>query len=173
MALNASFNIGIDSRTTVVRDLSTSVDPIIRAIAASFTSGTGDGQADGHWSDTRSAAASADALDLSGVLTGVITAATVSAVEVVGILIINHGTAAAHVLSVGGGSNPAFSGLFGATGDIIKVPAGGTGDQGIFFWKAHYDGGGLAVTNSTADILTIDPGANTISYDIFIWYRTA
>lgn len=172
MALNADFNVGIASRFTTVRDLSTSTDPILKAIAASFTSGTGDGQCDGHWSDTRTAAAAADPIDLSGGTTNAF-GASIVAVEIVGILVINHGTAAGHKLRVGAGSNPSYAGLFGATGDILIVPAGGTGDQGFNFWKAHYDGGGLTVTADTGDVITIDPGANTISYDIFIWYRTA
>lgn len=57
MACTADFAININSRMTTARDLSTATDPITKAIAASFTTGTGDGMCDGHWSDTRSAAA--------------------------------------------------------------------------------------------------------------------
>lgn len=133
-----------------------------------YATGTASNQQDRVWSDTRSAAAAADTIDLAGSLTAAIGGATITFVEVRGIAIRNKATTAAHILSVGAGSNPAFSGLFGATGDVIKVPA-----SGMFFWHAPLDGGGLAVTAGTGDILTIDPGANTVSYDILIWGASA
>jgi len=131
-------------------------------VSTEWISGTGDAMADLSFSDRRSAAAAADAIDLRGSLVGAF-GNVLSFVEVKLILIVNRATTSTHVLSVGAGSNPAFSGLFGATGDIIKVAAGGT-----FLWIAPYDGSGLLTTAGTADILTIDPGANTISYDIVI-----
>jgi hypothetical protein len=129
-----------------------------------YTSGTADNQQDLVWSDRRSLAATSEQLDLRGVLTAAIGGAAMSFVEVRGIAIVNRATAAASVLLVGGGANPAFSGLFGATGDIIKVPA-----SGCLVWFAPLDGGGLATTAGTADMLTVDSGAATISYDIMVW----
>ena len=131
--------------------------------AADYGTGTGDNQQDKIWSDTRTATAAADALDLAGSLSTAL-GGTLTVVEVRGIMIRNRSTAVAGILSVGAGSNPAFAGLFGATGDIIKVPA-----SGLFLWHAPLDGGGLTVTAGTGDILNIDPGANTVTYDIIVW----
>lgn len=133
-----------------------------------YVSGTTDNKADIVWSDTRTVTAAAESLDLRGVLTAAIGGTALAFVEVVGIFIKNKATAAASTLSVGAGSNPAFAGLFGATGDIIKVPA-----SGCLLWFAPLDGGGLATTAGTADILYIDPGAATITYDIVILGRSA
>ena len=126
--------------------------------------GTGNYQQDLTWSDRRTLTATSEQLDLRGVLTAAIGGAALDLVEVRGIFIVNRSTTAASVLLIGGGANPAFAGLFGATGDIIKVPAGG-----CLLWHAPLDGGGLATTGSTADMLTVDSGAATIIYDIAIW----
>lgn len=129
-----------------------------------YLTGTTDNKADQVWSDTRTLAAAADSLDLRGGLTAAIGGAALAFIEVRGIFIRNKATAAANILLVGAGSNPAFAGLFGATGDILKVPA-----SGCFLWIAPLDTGGLTTTAGTADILYIDAGANTVSYDIVIW----
>ena len=128
-----------------------------------YASGTTDNKADQVWSDTRTLAAAADSLDLRGGLTDPLGGAALAFVEVRGLLIRNKGTAAADILLVGAGSNPAFAGLFGATGDIVKVPA-----SGCLIWIAPLDTGGLTTTAGTADILYIDAGARTITYDIVI-----
>lgn len=129
-----------------------------------FTSGTTDNKQDLIWSDRRTLAATSEQLDLAGVLTQALGGATITMVEVRGIAIVNRATAAASRLLIGGGSNPSFAGLFGATGDIVKVPA-----SGLFAWHAPLDGGGLTVTASTGDMLTVDSGAATITYDIVVW----
>lgn len=131
--------------------------------ADDYSTGTTDNKQDLIWSDRRTVTAAPDSLDVRGGLPDAL-GGTLAFVEIRGILIINRATAAASVLSVGGGSNPAFAGLFGATGDIVKVPA-----SGCLLWTAPLDGGGLATTAGTADILTVDPGAATITYDICIW----
>lgn len=133
-----------------------------------YATGTTDNKFDTVWSDSRTLVATTDALDLRGGLTAAIGGAALAFVEVTGIVIVNKATVAASILKVGAGSNPAFSGLFGATGDIIVVPA-----SGMFAWFAPLDGGGLATTAGTADILTIDSVAATISYDIVIIGRSA
>jgi hypothetical protein len=133
-----------------------------------LATGTGDWQFDTIFSDERTATAAPDPLDLRGTLVSQLTGAALTFVEVGAIGIVNMSTAVASVLSVGAGSNPAFAGLFGATGDIVKV-----GASGLLLWVAPLDGGGLATTAGTADILTIDPGAATITYRIVIVGRSA
>jgi len=171
----ADFSLVVNSRMVSsggFTSTSSAPDALTEAFAASFSSGTGDGMCDRHYHFSGTATAAAATIDLSGALTDKL-GNTVSAVEVVGILIQNLGTAAAHILWLGAGSNPAFAGLFKATGDAIVIPAGSATGGIPFLWKAHYDGGGLTITGATADILTLDPGANTIAYRGIIWYRTA
>ena len=57
-----------------------------------------------------------------------------------------------------------YAGLFGGAAHTLKVSGGG-----IFHWEAPLDGGGLTVTNTTAQDLKIDAGAATITYDILVW----
>lgn len=132
-----------------------------------YVTGTADNKFDLVWSDTRTLTAAAESLDLYGSLTTKVTG-TISMVELCGIFIRNESTTAASVLKVGAGSNPSFAGLFGATGDIIKV-----GASGLFVFFAPLDGGGVTVTNTTADILYIDSGAATITYSILLLGRSA
>ena len=133
-----------------------------------IATGTGDWQSDTVWVDERTVTAAAEQLDLRGTLTSKLNGATLNFVEVSGIFVINTATALASVLSVGAGANPAFAGLFGATGDIFKV-----GPSGFNFWFSPLDGGGLVPVAGTGDMLTIDPGAATITYRIAILGRSA
>lgn len=128
-----------------------------------FPTGTTDNKQDLIWSDRRTLTATSEQLDLAGVLTSAL-GGTITMVEVRGIMIVNRATAAASRLKLGAGANPAYDGLFGATGDIIQVPA-----SGLFLWHAPLDGGGLTVTASTGDMLTLDSTAATITYDIVVW----
>jgi len=115
---------------------------------------------------TATAAASADTYDLLGSLTSVLTGDAISFVDVVGFAIVNNSTATGEDLTVGAGSNPWITWL-NATGDAVVVPPGG-----CLVWFA-----GLVddtqPTAGTGDILTIDPGAATISYDLTIFGRSA
>lgn len=133
-----------------------------------YESGTIDNKFDIVWSDTRTLVATSEQLDVRGVLTAALGGAALNFIEVCGIFIVNTATAATSVLLVGAGGNPAFAGLFGATGDIIKVPA-----SGLLAWFAPLDGGGLATTGGTADMITVDSGAATITYKIVILGRSA
>jgi hypothetical protein len=128
-----------------------------------YETGTDNSEIDRVWSDTRSAAASADDLDLRGSLASAIDGAVLNFAEVCCIAIRNRSSTG--TLSIGGGSNPFISWL-GASGDIIKVPPGGI----LFLFNPV---GGFATTAGTADILRIDPGADTIEYDVLIAGRSA
>lgn len=135
-----------------------------------FANGVAADQADILWTDERAFIAStADPIDLAGVLTNAF-GATITAAEIVAILIINASKAGVRntvTLSVGAGSNPWF-GMFGATGDVIKVPPGGT------LMLVAPDASGLgAVTAGTGDILTVTPGAAAGTYQIAILARSA
>lgn len=125
-----------------------------------YGTGTTDNKMDVIWSDQRTLVATSEQLDVRGVLTSAINNTALAFIEVRGIFIKNHSATA---LLVGGGANPAFAGLFGATGDIIKVPP-----QGLFAWFAPMDGLGLSTTAATADMLTMDSVASTVIYTIVL-----
>lgn len=163
MAVSTTISLSLNATESATGDLWSAAAAHVKSALIEWATGTGSSQSDVIFSDTRSAAASADAIDLKGTsnLAGVY--ANCTFVEVRALLIINKSTTAGQILTVGAGSNPAFAGLFAATGDAIKIPAGG-----VLFWAAKYDGDGLIPVATTGDILTIDPGASTISYDIVI-----
>lgn len=128
-----------------------------------WNNGTGDGAADRVAKISGTLTATTTTIDLLSSLTDIYGAA-VSFVEVRAIIIRNTSTSAAKILKLGAGSNPAFAGLFGATGDIIIIPA--VGPTGLpFVWSAGYDGGGLIPVAGTGDILTLDSGAQTVTYE--------
>lgn len=127
-------------------------------------SGTTSSTQDRVYSARLTLTATTTALDFAGGVVDLVTGAAITMVEIRGICIINRATTAAGILLLGAGSTPAFVGFFGATGDIIKIPAGG-----CFFWEAPIDAGGLTVTGASADILTIDSGAQTVTFDIMVW----
>jgi hypothetical protein len=131
-----------------------------------YASGTTDNKWDCAWYDEATLTATTRNIDLSGALTRALGGATISAAECCGIFIANTATAAASVLTLGNGSNAAYSGLFGATGHTITIPA-----SGMLQWFAPLDGGGLPITNSTADILKLDSGSATITYRIALLFR--
>ena len=173
MAVSADINVALTLMETAANDLGTASQPHRIDYPGTlkngkYASGTASNQQDLVWSDQRTLVATSEQLDLVGVLTAAIGGAALTFVEVRGIAIVNRSTAAAEKLLVGGGANPAFAGLFAATGDIIKVPA-----SGIFLWTAPLDGGGLVPVATTGDMLTVDAGADTITYDIAIWGASA
>lgn len=176
MAVATRFNFALQMLESALKDLGTSVMPhrlvyppaSLNGGNGEYATGTTDWKFDLAWSDSRSLVATTDALDLRGGLTAELGGAALNFIEVNGIWIVNRSTTLASILKVGAGSNPAFSGLFGATGDIIIVPP-----SGVFTWFSPLDGAGLQTTGGTADILTIDSVAATIPYDIALLGRSA
>lgn len=133
-----------------------------------IASGTGVTQNDLVYAARRTATGAADPIDLLGALTSEIRdSGTAAFVDVLLIAIRNLATTSGYKLTVGAGSNPFFSGLFKATGDAIEIPAGG-------FW-IWYVGtvDSVSPVTATGDILNVDPGANSVSYDIMILGRSA
>lgn len=135
-----------------------------------FMSGTLSDQADLLYIAERAfTASSADTIDLTGTLKDAL-GNNYNAAEVVGIVIANKSKAGVRntvALSVGAGTNPWF-GMFGATGDVLKIPPGG------LFALFGPDANGLGtVTAATADILTVTPGAAAGAYQVAILGRSA
>ncbi len=124
-----------------------------------LANGTAINQADVIWHDRRTATAAADDIDLDTSLTDVYGTAA-DFVKVRGIFIHNRSTVSGEYLSVGGDGN-ALVNWVGNLSDIVKI-----GPNGVLLLWSPIDG--YAVTAGTGDILQIDPGADTIEYDIVI-----
>ena len=128
-----------------------------------FTDGTGADQAKEVFTDTRTLTASAvENLDLAGVLTdafgNVLTFTKVKA------LIIKADSTNVNDVVVGGHATAAFFSMFGAATHTLKVRPGG------MFVVTAPDATGLAVTATTADMLTVTNGGagTSVSYTIII-----
>lgn len=169
MALAAELSLRFDFQQGGSGDFPASFQSTIKKVLT-FVNGTASGQANLLYVAERDFLAStADTIDLAGVLEDAF-GAVITAAEVVGILIVGESRAGVKTtvtLAVGAGSSPWF-GMFGATGDVIKVPPGG------LFALFAPDAAGLgAVTGGSADVLTVTPGAAAESYQIAILARTA
>lgn len=168
MALRTSLIVDFVGVETATSDLSTPMQRIVKEYALKRANGTDNDQGNRIWADTRTAAGSADPIDLLGTLASEMgDIPSISFVDLSMILIHNKATTTGYLLTVGAGSNPTFTGLWGATGDAIKVHPGG-----LFLWES---GGVDAVSPvaATGDLLTVDPGANTVTYDIVLVGRSA
>lgn len=142
-------------------DLGEVRNDIDKVIESRFTNGTGSGQANEFWHDTRTVNASANEdLDLAGALTSVINGATLTFTKIKAILIVaaSGNTNAVRV------TRPASNGvpLFLAAGDGIDLPAGA-----VFF--ASFPAG-VTVTASTGDLINVENSSSgtSVTYDIYI-----
>jgi hypothetical protein len=170
MALTSEISIRLKARQTGANDFGgPDFTPLLERIYQ-FADGTTANKADILYVDERAFSSStAVDIDLYGVLTSAF-GATINAAEIVAVIIVNAsiaGVANTVTLSVGAGSAPWF-GLFGATGDVIKVPPGGT----VACIAPDASGYG-AVTATTADLLTVTPGAAAGVFQIAILARSA
>lgn len=165
MAVNADITIRVSAKESRSNDLGTSKLTHLLELVRSYGSGTSSNQFDVVYSDTHSAAASAKTYDVLGSLASVLTGATVSCVDLCGIVVKNKSTTSGDVLSIGAGSNP-VTGPWIASGDGVKI-----GPGGIFVWLDPVDG--ISPVAGTGDVLTVDPGAKTIEFDILLLGRSA
>ena len=161
MTQTARISLALDIAQTGTADLATITAAIRKTYPTELLSGTGSGNADMVWSDTRTLAASgSEDLDLAGSLTGhlggTLTFVTVKAVIV---------KAAAGNTNDVVVSRPASNGvpLFAAGSDAIPVKPGG-----LFAWVAP--GTGVTVTAGTGDLLHVaNSGSGTgVDYDVII-----
>ena len=134
-------------------------------VEAALATGTGANQADLLWWDTRTLAAASEDLDLAASLVDVFDN-VLTFVEIVGIYIRNQSTTTTEILAVGGAAGNQFINWVANSSDIINI-----GPDGFFFLWSPIDG--YAVTATTGDLLKIDAGADTITYDIILIGRSA
>lgn len=158
--LNSSYQVQLRGEQTKDMDLSDPVDRLAYNAAQSLADGVGEQQADLLFHDSRSLAAAAEDLDLSGVLTDAY-GNTLAFAAVKVILIKNKSVTAGEVLAVGGAASYAFVNWVADASDIVNIPA-----SGVLLLTAPYNGFG--VTADTADLLHVDAGAYNIDYDIVL-----
>lgn len=161
MSLTTNLELTLRWLNTSALDLSTAQENTRVSKDDELSNGTGAvDTADYIWSDTRSLAATTENLDLAGGLTNAFGVALTFA-RIKAILIHNKNTTAGNNLTVGGAASNAFP-LFADDTDKYTI-----GPNGIFLiWEPS--AAAKAVTASTGDILKMDSGASTITYDIII-----
>jgi hypothetical protein len=139
-------------------DLSTLIQNLAQSFSQSWTSGTGNNQCNALFADTRTAAGATDSLDLYGGLTDAY-GTTLNFTKIRGVLVRNQATTTAFVLKLAGSfmTGPVLN---GTTPELEVNPSG------IWYQTNPIDG--WTVTNTTQDVLSVNPGANTIIYDIII-----
>lgn len=164
MALTSSVRLAVQGTEATTPDLGSNSGRRAIDLAVSLASGTGAGQADLMFADTRTLAASGtEDLDLAGVLTSAF-GATLTFARVKALVVV---AAAANTNNVVV-SRPAANGfiLFSAASDAIPLRPG----MGLAVVAGVADATGIAVTAGTGDLLTItnSAGSTTVTYDIVI-----
>jgi hypothetical protein len=164
MALTSSFKLSAQATLTSVLDLGTASAPASLTSSVALATGTGAGQADKVFADTRTLSASAtEDLDLAGVLTDALgTAITFARIKAVIVTADADNTNSVQI------TRPASNGvpLFMAAGDGIALRPGAS-----FAWFAgDADATGVAVTAGTGDLLTLtnSAGSTGVTYSVLI-----
>jgi hypothetical protein len=150
---------------TSTGDLVTSSAPLSYRNRVSLTSGTGAGQADLLFSDTRTVNASSnDDLDLAGGLTNAF-GASLTFARVKGLIVAASASNTNNVL-VGGDATNTFLTWVVAEADAVILRPGAC----LALFAGPADATGYAVTGATGDLLRIsNSGAGTsVTYDIVI-----
>lgn len=163
-SLHTKIALSIASTLTgAAGDFGTATAPIGTSKIYTLADGTGAGQANNIFADTRTLAASAtENLDMSGVLVNQLNE-TIAFTKVKAI-VITAAAANTNDVVVGGHATAAFASMFGDPTDTVKVKPGGT------LVLVAPDATGYAVTATTADLLKITNSAGTtgVTYDIFV-----
>lgn len=163
MSLTSSLRVVLDAVQISNKDLTSVRAPVNYDRTGRLASGTGAGQADVLFTDTRTLAASAsETLDLTGSLVDAL-GATVTMARVKGIVIAAAAGNTNDVI-VGGAASNGFATPFGDPTDKVKVKPGGI--LALF----TPDATAYAVTAGTGDLLQVANGAagTSVSYDVII-----
>ena len=161
MPLTTNLELKLSINHTVSKDLSTPEDKFQQSVVDVLSSGTGLDNADLVFHDSRTLAATSEDLDLAASLSDSF-GNTLTFVKVKGIFIKNTSTTAGDILSVGGAAANQFINWVGNSSDIINIGPDGV----LFLWDPSL--AAYAVTAGTGDLLKIDAGGNTITYEIII-----
>lgn len=163
MPVTADIQFAVTGKHTSALDLGTATLPFALSVPFTYTSGTGAGQVDREFTDTRTLAPSAtENLDLAGALTDAF-GATITFVTIKAIAI--RAAAANNVANAVQVTRPASNGVpfLMAAGDGISLAPGYA-----FAWFGS--GTGVTVTAATGDLITVtnSAGTNSVNYDVVI-----
>lgn len=137
-------------------DLTDPVESIDIPIAKRLTNGTGTDQGNEFWSDQRTVTGASETLNIQDGSLSNSFGTTLTLAKVKHLLIFNRSTKSGNTLTVSGD----FLTSIGSATNIVVHPGG------WLFLTSPIDG--YTVTATTADEITINPGAATITYDIAI-----
>jgi hypothetical protein len=159
MALTTSITISISASYSLALDLVTKSANLIKTIPLALETGTGLGQADVIFSDTRSTAAT-DSLDMigGGLLDNL--GNTWAPARIKGLIVVAAAANTGNVLL----RRPAANGvpIFTAAADEIPIHPGGM----VIVWAPS--AAGYLVTTGTGDLIDLVASAGTVTYDIYI-----
>jgi hypothetical protein len=165
MGLQTKISLSIDANYTAVLDLANGSVPLLKTYQAVYGNGTGTGQADKIFHDTRTLGISAsEDLDLAGVLVDAF-GASLTFVKIKALIVAAAATNTNNV-NVGGVAAGVSTLLSPAATGIIQIRPGTT--FAVFAGQA--DAAGYAVTATTADLLHVaNSGAGTsVTYDVIV-----
>ena len=142
--------------------LSDSTDDLDVDWSDTIADGTGLDQADWIWHDTRTAAGAVDDIDLNDSVSDAF-GVKFDLVKVKGIFIRNTDETVGYDLVIGAAAAFPLGGwVSDAASDIVNIGAGGW----FILWNPS--AAAYACGAGASDVLRVDPGANTIIYDIII-----
>lgn len=170
MALSTKARIDLAAKQTTTLDFGIPEASLAKNYTIALASGTGAGQADRIWTDTRTLGASANEdLDLAGVLTDAF-GATLTFVKVKGIIVAAAAGNTNNVI-IGNATSNGFVTFVGGATHTITVRPGGV----FALVCGAADSNGYAVTAGTGDLLRIanSAGTTSVTYDIAIWGTSA
>jgi hypothetical protein len=142
----------------VTGDLDSAVITLADRSQLAVPSGTGSGQADLQWSDTRTVGTGGETLDLNALTDSL--GRTINFVKIKALLIVAD-PANSSTIVVGNAASNQFQGPFDAATDTVALPAGG-----ILMLAAP--AAGWASTNGASDKLKVVGGAASQIYSIWI-----
>lgn len=153
----------VDATLTGANDLGAPAQNVTYTKTFNFANGAGANSAESLFTDTRTLAASAtENLDLAGVLTDAFgSAITFNKIKAV---IVSAASGNTNDVVLGGHATAAWAAPFGDVTDTVKVKPGGS------IMMVAPDANGLAVTATTADMLTVTNSSSGtgVTYDIII-----
>jgi len=159
MSLTTTVSIQISASQTLALDLVTKRADLVKTVPLSLDTGTGLGQADVIFSDTRSTAGT-DSLDMigGGLLDNL--GQTWAPARIKGIIVVAAAANTGNVLL----RRPAANGVpfMTAAADEIPIHPGGV----AVIWAPS--AAGYACTAGTADLIDLAASAGTVTYDIYI-----
>lgn len=159
--LSVATGFTIQGTFTSNPDLTTAIEALAIAVKQDYASGTGAQQGNQFFSDSRSVNGSSENLDLAGGLTDAF-GTTLTFTKIRHLAFHNKSTVAAETLLISGNfvTGALLSGWVDDDVKIIVPP------RGWLVLSSPEDG--YTVTGTSQDIVKVDPGANNISYDLYI-----